>query len=228
MTTLHQIKRLVILISGSGSNLQAIIDAIPAYGIPAQICAVISNRVDAFGLTRARQAGIPTDILDHKQFSSREAFDEALSEKIDAYQPDYVILAGFMRILTEGFVTRYSGRMINIHPSLLPKFQGLHTHRRAIEAAEQEHGATVHFVTPELDGGPCILKAKVTISDSESETSLAEKVLQQEHIIYPTVINWLARDILSMSTEGAALGGSVVAPEGLYLNEISDTLRLHP
>lgn len=175
MTTLHQIKRLVILISGSGSNLQAIIDAIPAYGIPAQICAVISNRVDAFGLTRARQAGIPTDILDHKQFSSREAFDEALSEKIDAYQPDYVILAGFMRILTEGFVTRYSGRMINIHPSLLPKFQGLHTHRRAIEAAEQEHGATVHFVTPELDGGPCILKAKVTISDSESETSLAEK-----------------------------------------------------
>ena len=149
---------IVVLITGNGSNLQAIIDA-SQQGLPVKIEAVISNRADAHGLARAAHAGIPAVVLDHTQFTSREAYDEALQQKIDSFQPQLVVLAGFMRILTNNFVRHYEGRLINIHPSLLPKFRGLNTHQRALDAGEQEHGATVHFVTPELDGGPAVLQA---------------------------------------------------------------------
>ena len=153
----------VVLISGSGSNLQALIDSVAHDGNPARIAAVISNRADAYGLQRAKQAGIATELLDHKQFDGREAFDAALIQAIDAHQPDLVVLAGFMRILTPGFVQHYAGRLLNIHPSLLPKYKGLHTHQRALEAGDSEHGCSVHFVTEELDGGPLVVQAVLPV-----------------------------------------------------------------
>ena len=153
----------VVLISGSGSNLQALIDSIVQDGNPARIAAVICNRADAYGLVRAQNAGIPTRVLDHKQFDGREAFDAALIEAIDGFDPQLVVLAGFMRILTGDFVRHYEGRLLNIHPSLLPKYKGLHTHQRALEAGDREHGCSVHFVTEELDGGPLVVQAVVPV-----------------------------------------------------------------
>jgi phosphoribosylglycinamide formyltransferase-1 len=182
---------IVALISGNGSNLQAIIDAIQR-GLPAEIRAVISNRAGAYGLTRAKNSGIPAEVLLADGYMSREDYDRALLDKIDHYQPRLVILAGFMRILSDRFVNHYLGRLINIHPSLLPKYRGLNTHQRAIDAKETWHGATVHFVTPELDSGPAIVQAKVPVLENDTAETLANRVLQQEHYIYPLAIRWIA------------------------------------
>ena len=193
MTAPNNHTRLVILISGRGSNMRSIIDAATDGNLDVDIAAVISNRPDAAGLQYAEQAGIETGVIDHKQFDNREQFDAKLAEQIDQYRPDYVILAGFMRILTADFVDHYAGKLINIHPSLLPKFKGLHTHERALEAGEKEHGASVHFVTAELDDGPVILQAKVPVLDSDDAESLAARVLEQEHLLYPAAIKKLVQ-----------------------------------
>ncbi|MEZ5671239.1 MAG: phosphoribosylglycinamide formyltransferase [Thiotrichaceae bacterium] len=186
---------IVILISGRGSNMQAIVEA---HDPLVEIRAVISNRADAAGLIFAQQQGIATDILDHKQFPTREAFDHALIARIDQYSPHLLVLAGFMRILTPEFVTHYAGRLINIHPSLLPKYKGLHTHARVLEAGEMEHGATVHFVTADLDAGATILQAQVPVLPTDDEATLAARVLEQEHQIYPRVIHWFAEGKLPL------------------------------
>lgn len=183
--------RLVILISGRGSNMRSIIEAIDAQQIDATVSAVISNRPDAAGLDYAKAQSIATAVVDHKTFSDRDSFDKALAERIDEFKPDFVILAGFMRILTSGFVEHYRNKLINIHPSLLPKFKGLNTHQRAIDAGEKEHGASVHFVTAELDDGPVIMQAKVKILADDSAESLAARVLEQEHQLYPAAIQKL-------------------------------------
>jgi phosphoribosylglycinamide formyltransferase-1 len=197
MTQSNNKARLVILISGRGSNMRSILDAAKAGSLDVDISAVISNRPDAAGLAFAAEEGIETAVIDHKQFDNREQFDEALAAKIDAYQPDFVILAGFMRILTEGFVNHFAGRLINIHPSLLPKFKGLHTHQRAIDAGEAEHGASVHFVTAELDDGPVILQATVPVLADDNADTLAARVLEQEHLLYPAAI----QKLVSQQTE---------------------------
>lgn len=182
---------LVVLISGSGSNLQAIIDG-AASDLPVEIKAVISNKADAYGLERARSAGIETRVLDHKGFADRDSYDQALGDLIEEYQPGLVVLAGFMRILTPTLVNRFHERIFNIHPSLLPKYRGLHTHQRALEAGDKVHGASVHFVTEELDGGPIILQAKVPIQEQDDPDTLAARVLKQEHTIYPLAISMFA------------------------------------
>ncbi len=184
--------RLVVLISGNGSNLQAIIDNIADYNLPAQIVAVISNKADAYGLERAKKAGIEQRVLSHKNFSDRNHYDLALKELIDGYQPDLIILAGFMRILSNEFVGHFSHKMMNIHPSLLPKYKGLNTHQRAIDAGDKEHGCSVHFVTPELDDGPVILQATVEVKENDTAESLAARVHEQEHRIYPQAIRMFA------------------------------------
>jgi len=181
-------KNIVILISGRGSNMEAIVRA----AVPgARIAAVIANRPDASGLVFAREHGIEAVCLDHKGFADRAAFDEALRERIDGYTPDLVVLAGFMRVLTENFVRHYEGRLINIHPSLLPAFPGLHTHRRAIESGATVHGATVHFVTAELDSGPVVVQAAVPVLPDDDESALAARVLREEHRIYPQAVRWI-------------------------------------
>ncbi|MFZ6722572.1 phosphoribosylglycinamide formyltransferase [Undibacterium sp. Ji49W] len=181
-------KKIVILISGRGSNMQAIVEAAAKQQWPAQIAAVISNRADAGGLDYAASRGIPTAVVVSKQFPSREAFDAALRAKIDEFAPDLVVLAGFMRILTAGFVEHYAGRMLNIHPSLLPSFIGLATHQQAIDAGVKLHGVTVHFVTAELDHGPIVAQAAVPVLYDDTEDSLSHRVLEQEHQIYPRAV----------------------------------------
>jgi len=181
---------LVALISGRGSNLKAIIDAADPL---VEIRAVISNYPQAQGLLYAQQAGIPTEVLDHKAFKNRLDFDIALQTCIDHYQPKLVVLAGFMRILTAEFVAHYRGRLLNIHPSLLPAFRGLHTHRRVLKSGVQEHGASVHFVTDDLDAGPVIIQARVPVLPDDDEDSLAARVLLEEHRIYPQAIHWFAQ-----------------------------------
>lgn len=204
----------VVLISGSGSNLQALIDSVAHDGNPARIAAVICNRAGAYGLERAKQAGIATELLDHKQFDGREAFDAALIQAIDAHQPDLVVLAGFMRILTPGFVQHYAGRLLNIHPSLLPKHKGLHTHQRAIEAGDSEHGCSVHFVTEELDGGPLVVQAVLPVMADDTAESLAHRVHQQEHQIYPLAVRWFAEGRLRLGAQGAMLDGLPLPASG--------------
>ncbi len=192
-------KSIVILISGRGSNMEAIVNA----GIPgARIAAVISNRPDAKGLAFAAARGIPTAVVDHKAFPSREAFDAALAETIDTHGAELVVLAGFMRVLTDAFVRRYEGRLMNIHPSLLPSFPGLHTHQRAIEAGVRAHGATVHFVTPALDCGPVVIQAVVPVLPGDDEDSLSARVLRQEHRIYPQAVRWFVEDRLTVTAQG--------------------------
>ena len=183
-------KSLVVLISGSGTNLQAIIDAVHEGRINAVIAAVISNRADAKGLQRARQAGINTAVVEAKPQQDRLSYDQALISTIDQLQPDLIVLAGFMRILSETFIDHYRDRILNIHPSLLPEFKGLHTHRRALEASKKIHGASVHFVSNELDSGPVVIQAEVPVLEDDTESSLASRVLQQEHNIYPIAIAW--------------------------------------
>jgi len=185
---------IVILISGRGSNMVSIVEAIESGSLLVKVAAVISNRPDAAGIEYAQQAGLATAILDHKSFASRESFDQALAQKIDQFKPDLVILAGFMRILTTEFVTHFKNRLINIHPSLLPKFKGLNTHQRAIDAGEKEHGASVHIVTPELDDGPVVLQARVSVLDNDTAETLAARVLEQEHKLYPAAIKKLIED----------------------------------
>ena len=204
----------VVLISGSGSNLQALIDSSADDGNPARIAAVISNRADAYGLRRAQAAGIATTVLDHKQFDGREAFDAALIQAIDAHQPELVVLAGFMRILTPGFVQHYAGRLLNIHPSLLPKHKGLHTHQRALEAGDTEHGCSVHFVTEELDGGPLVVQAVLPVAADDSADSLAQRVHRQEHQIYPLAVRWFAEGRLRLGAQGAMLDGQPLPASG--------------
>lgn len=204
----------VVLISGSGSNLQALIDSLAAGDTPARISAVISNRADAHGLVRATAAGIPTQVLDHKAFANREAFDEALRDTIDAFAPDLVVLAGFMRILTPGFVRHYHGRMFNIHPSLLPKYKGLDTHKRVLEAGDAEHGCSVHFVTEELDGGALVLQASTTVLPDDTPDSLAQRVHALEHRIYPLAVRWFAEGRLRLVGDGAMLDGESLLPTG--------------
>jgi len=193
-------KRYVILISGRGSNMQALIEA----RLPGRCAAVISNRPEAAGLAWAATQGVPTQVIDHRQFPSREAFDAALADALEHYEAELVLLAGFMRILSEGFVRRFPGRLLNIHPSLLPAFPGLHTHQAALAAGVRVHGCTVHFVTPALDNGPIIIQAAVPVLPHDTPDSLAKRVLQQEHIIYPQA----ARAVL----EGRCrlVGGQVV------------------
>ncbi|MFC3939512.1 MULTISPECIES: phosphoribosylglycinamide formyltransferase [Pseudomonas] len=204
----------VVLLSGTGSNLQALIDDVRTGGNPARIAAVISNRADAYGLQRARDAGIDTRSLDHKAFEGREAFDAALIELIDAFNPQLVVLAGFMRILSADFVRHYQGRLLNIHPSLLPKYKGLHTHQRALDAGDAEHGCSVHFVTEELDGGPLVVQAVVTVESDDSAQSLAQRVHTQEHRIYPLAVRWFAEGRLSLGDRGALLDGQLLAASG--------------
>lgn len=191
--TMKQPIKIAILISGNGSNLQAIINHQKQHTEKYQISLVISNRANAYGLTRASKECIPTVIIDHTLFECRESFDQALQKTIDNAQIDLIVLAGFMRILTPQFTQHFLGKMINIHPSLLPKYTGLNTHQRALDAGDTEHGLSIHFVTSELDSGPVILQAKVSISPEETEETLKEKVHQQEHLAYPLVIKWFAQ-----------------------------------
>ncbi len=194
--------RLVVLISGTGSNLQALIDAIDAGGLDARIDRVISNRPGAPGLERAREAGIETRVIDHREHAERADYDAALAAAIEPIAPDAVILAGFMRILTPGFVRRFQGRLINIHPSLLPAYRGLDTHARALADGASEHGASVHFVTPELDAGPVIVQARVPVHADDTPETLQQRVHAQEHRIYPLAVDWLCRGWASLDEAG--------------------------
>ena len=204
-------KKLVILISGRGSNMEAIIRAqIPG----AEVSAVIANRPDAEGLAFAVDQGIVTQVVDHKAYPSREAFDAALADAIDAYRPDLVVLAGFMRVLTDAFVARYAGRLLNIHPSLLPSFPGLHTHRKALEAGVRVHGATVHFVTPTLDCGPVVIQAAVPVLPGDDEAALARRVLEQEHRIYPQAVRWFVDGRLTLTDGRVLVQGERAQPGG--------------
>jgi phosphoribosylglycinamide formyltransferase-1 len=210
--------RIVVLISGNGSNLQSLIDACLNNKIKAQITAVISNKPNVKGVDRATAANIPALIIDHRDFSSRQEFDLHLLEVIKSFSPDLVVLAGFMRILTPDFVNQFEGKLLNIHPSLLPAYQGLDTHQRAIAAGDSKAGATVHFVTPELDGGPPILQAEVAIMPADSSQDLAARVLKIEHKIYPTVIQWFCDGRLTAENGKACLDGAIIGSNGILFD----------
>lgn len=211
-------KRIVVLISGNGSNLQAIIDACAKQQLPGEVVGVLSNKADVYGLTRASNSNIASTVLSHKDFASREDYDAQLITAIDEFKPDLVILAGFMRILTADFVQHFQGRLLNIHPSLLPKYQGLNTHQRAIDAGDSEHGVSVHFVTEELDGGPVILQAKVPVFAEDKAEDLAARVHEQEHRIYPLVVKWFCEERLTMVDECAMLDNNELSIYG-YAND---------
>jgi len=209
------VKNIVILISGRGSNMQALLEA----SLPCRIVAVISNRAEAAGLKIAQDHGVPTLVVDHRASPDRDRFDAALLRAIDSFNPDYVVLAGFMRILTTGFVAHYHGRLINIHPSLLPSYSGLNTHSRALNDGALIHGCTVHFVTPDLDHGPIIIQAAVPVAPSDTPQSLAARVLLQEHRILPQVIRWLCNDQITLTKQGKVIlkhlkqvGSTLISP----------------
>ncbi len=210
---------IAVLISGRGSNLQAIIDSVTSGELPAEIRVVISNRADAAGLSRATRAGIPTQILGHDAFDDRDGFDQALADLIDSHGVELVLLAGFMRILTPTFVKHFAGRILNIHPSLLPNFQGLHTHEKALKTGADRHGASVHFVTEELDGGPVIVQASVPILPGDDADRLAERVLVQEHRIYPLAVRWYAQGLLRLSEDGVIMDGKLLTTPVLVTPE---------
>jgi phosphoribosylglycinamide formyltransferase-1 len=189
--------RIVVLVSGNGSNLQAILDAANQPDFAAEVVAVVSNKPDAYALQRAKNAGVKSVVVDHSGFSDRASYDAELINIIDSFEPSIVLLAGFMRILTSRFVRHYSCRLLNIHPSLLPKYKGLHTHRRVLENGDATHGASVHFVTEELDGGPVVLQARIGVQEDDTSESLAERLLKKEHQIYPMVVNWIAEGRLA-------------------------------
>ena len=191
-------KKIVILISGRGSNMQALLEA----KLPCTISAVISNRADATGLEAAQKHGIATHVVAHRDYADREDFDAMLAKTIDSYQPDFVVLAGFMRILTATFVHHYHGKLINIHPSLLPAYSGMHTHQRALQDGVKIHGCTVHFVTPDLDHGPIIIQAAVPVLSDDTEQSLSKRVLHEEHRIYPQALRWLCNDQVNLNDQG--------------------------
>jgi phosphoribosylglycinamide formyltransferase 1 len=208
---------IVVLISGGGSNLQSIIDACTDRQINGRIAAVISNRPDVKGLERAAAANIPNQVVDHKLFANREEFEAELKQVIDTYSPNLLVLAGFMRVLTAGFVNAYLGKLINIHPSLLPLYPGLHTHQRAIDAKDSYHGATVHFVTAELDGGPAIIQDRVEINADDTAQSLAAKVLIKEHQIYPQAVQWFMSGELRFENGLSVLHGVQLDAQGVQL-----------
>lgn len=211
-------KSIVVLISGNGSNLQAIMDAIDNKQIDGKVVAVISDQDDAYGLTRAKQAGIQTDVLSYDGFTSRQDYDRELLSKVQQYSPELIVLAGFMRILSDFFVEQYANCMVNIHPSLLPKYKGLHTHTRAIQAGDLEHGASVHFVTATLDDGPVIIQAKVPVFDNDDEAELAARVQEQERKIYPLVVKWFCENRLKMENGIAKLDHKTIPKTG-YASE---------
>ena len=216
MTETHAPLKLVVLISGRGSNLEAILEAIDTGKLPAVVSAVISNRADAPGLAYASERAIDTLVLDAADYPDRDAYDHALQGMIDLFNPGLVVLAGFMRILSPAFVHHYTGRLINIHPSLLPEFRGLNTHQRAIEAGTAEHGASVHFVTEELDGGPVIAQVRVPVLPGDDADTLAQRVLEQEHRLYVTVIQWIAEGRVTLEDDGVHFDGEVLnAPKRL-------------
>ncbi len=192
---------IVVLISGSGSNLQAIIDALSKQSINAEIKTVISNKADALGLERARKAGINTIFINHTEYDDRLSFDQAMIQEIDQHNPELIILAGFMRILSDEFVSHYTGRLINIHPSLLPNFKGLNTHQRAIDAKHVKHGVSVHFVSNELDGGPIIAQAEVPVELNDDAETLRLRVLEKEHMLYPQVTQWFAQHRIKLENQ---------------------------
>jgi phosphoribosylglycinamide formyltransferase-1 len=208
-------KRIVVLISGRGSNMEALVNArLPA----GHVVAVLSNVPGAAGLGIAESHGIATAVLDHRGYPARPAFDAALADEVDRHRPDLVLLAGFMRVLTNAFVARYAGRILNIHPSLLPAFPGLHTHRRALEAGVRIHGCTVHFVTPNLDHGPIVIQAAVPVLADDAEDTLAARVLEQEHRIYPQAVRWFCEDRLRVSDNGRVLVDGAAASSGALLS----------
>ncbi|WP_277186246.1 phosphoribosylglycinamide formyltransferase [Caballeronia sp. BR00000012568055] len=207
-------KKIVILISGRGSNMEAVVRACARDGWPARVCAVISNRPDAAGLAFAQANGIDTAVVDHREFDSRESFDAALAREIDRFEPDLVVLAGFMRVLTDGFVEHYAGRMLNIHPSLLPLFPGLRTHQQALDAGVRVHGATVHFVTPTLDHGPIVAQGAVPVIAGDDAAALAARLLHIEHMIYPRAVRWFIEGRLTVEGERVALTPS--EPQWLF------------
>ncbi len=209
---------IVVLISGRGSNLQSIIDKKEEGELDITIDAVISSVPDVLGLQRAKKAGISTHVIHHEKFTGREAFDQSLQDCIDQYHPQLVVLAGFMRVLSPAFVAHYQGRLINIHPALLPKFPGLNTHRRAIEAGEKEHGVSVHFVTAEVDGGPVIAQAKVEIKADDTTDTLATRVLEQEHILYPRVLRWFCENRITLKKKEVYFDNTRLGIEGMVIN----------
>ncbi|WP_242674467.1 phosphoribosylglycinamide formyltransferase [Marinobacter halodurans] len=200
--------RIVVLISGTGSNLQALIESTRAPGHPGRIVAVGSNRPDAAGLQRAEQAGIETFVVDHTTYRDRASFDADLLRKLEALNPDAIVLAGFMRILTEDFVRHFRGRLINIHPSLLPKYQGLNTHQRALDAGDATHGTSVHFVTEELDGGPVIARAEVPVLENDTADTLAARVKAREHVLYPIILRWFCEGRIALGNDEVLFDGS--------------------
>lgn len=211
--------RVVVLISGNGSNLQALIDAQEDGSLPIKICAVISSKDNVQGLERASNHNIPAFVIDHKAFANREEFDNRMIEIVDAQGADLIVLAGFMRILTSEFTEHYRGRMLNIHPSLLPKYQGLNTHQRAIDAGDTEHGVSVHFVTAELDGGPVAVHAKVPVEDDDTAESLAKKIQAKEHQIYPLAVKWYAEGRLIMKNDTCEFNGEPLNQGGIEFTQ---------
>ena len=209
-------KTIVILISGGGTNLQAIIDAVKAGKINATISAVISNRVNAKGLERARNEHINAVVIDQDEYQDRASYDRALISEIDRYKPELIVLAGFMRILSDAFISHFEHMILNIHPSLLPEFRGLHTHRRALEASKQIHGASVHFVSNELDSGPVVIQAEVPVLADDPEATLAARVLRQEHIIYPMAIAWYIDGRLKVNDNTVQLNNKVLHRPALW------------
>lgn len=212
---------IVVLISGTGTNLQAIMDAVARDGLPAEIRAVISNRAGAKGLERARRTGIATEVLAHRDYPDRASYDRAMMECIDRYRPRLIVLAGFMRILTPEFVRHYDGRILNIHPSLLPDFPGLHTHERALAAGVAEHGVSVHFVTEQLDGGPVIVQARIDVYPDDDAETLARRVQEKEHLIYPMVVRWFAEGRLAKREDTILFDGKPLAHPLDYDEEVT-------
>lgn len=212
-------KAIVVLISGNGSNLQAIIDSCAKGFIPGKITGVIANKANAYGLQRAKNAGIETAVVRSKDYADRASYDSALQAVIQSFNAELVVLAGFMRILTPAFVQHFSGKLLNIHPSLLPKYQGLDTHQRAIDAGDTEHGCSVHFVTEELDGGPVILQAKVPIFPGDDASTVAARVHEQEHLIYPLVVRWFCQNRLQQRANEAWLDNNVLSAQGYAQDE---------
>lgn len=201
---------IVVLASGSGTNLQALIDASRERDFPGEILAVGCNRPGAFALERAAQANIKTFVVDHKKYGSREEFDSALMAELRRLNPDVIVLAGFMRILTADFVRAFRGRMLNIHPSLLPAYTGLNTHQRVLDAGDKVHGVSIHFVTEELDGGPVIAQAEVAVQSDDDAESLAERVQQQEHVLYPIVVRWFCEGRIQLTADGVQFDGKLL------------------
>lgn len=213
--------RIAILISGRGSNMQAVIDACERGELNASVCLVLSNNPDAAGLDKAADQGINIACVNHRDYPDREAFDQALVGALDRFQVDLVVLAGFMRILTPVLITPYLGRLLNIHPSLLPKYPGLNTHQRALDAGDEEAGATVHFVTQELDGGPGILQVRVPIEASDTAETLAARVILKEHCIYPMAVQWFLDKRLQLSEQGTILDGKHLPQSGIQFSQVA-------